>query len=264
LIGLYVNEDVLDFLAPRYFAAYVIGIIPSICDWVVTVSGRTPIQDSDPDGNGYNTQLLGTSSNWFGILALKRGSLLISLFWTAVVVKTIDRKWLQVSLWSLTASLFALFGLIHSPRAGFKYLNQTHWQQCNATTDECWENADQWMFPTAYIMLAVTSLIVHFCKRYDSAIQDEIDDDYSAMAFDDWFANADKQTFVAEDNRSQSRSYLPAIREIQQFQRNALESGDHHHQQDHEQKLEDHVENGLSDQRGGHEEDSKATVQISD
>lgn len=191
----------------------------------MTVSGRTPVQDVDPTGNGYNTQLLGSSSNWYGLLALKHGSLLISFFWTAIVVKTIDRKWVEVSLWSLGAAVFSLFGLIHAPQAGFEYLHQTHWEQCDATSNECWENSEQWMFPTAYTMLAVTAGLVNCSKRCDSAIRDEIDDDYdSTMAFDDWFADAAKPTFVAEDKRCQSRSYLPAIREIQQMQRHALVS----------------------------------------
>lgn len=227
LVGLYVNEDVLDLLAPRHFAAYILGILPSICDWAVTVSGKTPVQDIDPDGNGYNTQLLGSSSNWYGLLALKHGSLLISFFWTAIVVKTIDRKWRQVTVWSLTAALFSLFGLIHSPQAGFAYLNQTHWEQCDATSNLCWIYSDQWMFVAAYIMIAATSLLVHCLKRCDSTIRDEIDDNHSTMAFENWFADASKPTFAAEDKRCQSRSYLPAIREIQQFQREALQSSNH-------------------------------------
>lgn len=80
------------------------------------------------------------------------------------------------------------------------------------------------MFVTAYLILATTSLLANVARRRDSAIQDEIDDNYSAMAFDNWFAQASKQTFVAEDNRCQSRFYLPAIREIQQIQRHALQT----------------------------------------
>jgi AGZA family xanthine/uracil permease-like MFS transporter len=220
MIGLLVNEDVLDFIPPRHYAAYIFGIMPSIYDWVVNIAARTPIPDG-ASGAEYNTNLTGFSS-WFGVLAFKRGSLLISMFWTAILVKTIDRKWTQVALWCTVAAVFSSLGVIHVPEAGVSQFTDSSWEQCD-DVDECWQHAEQWTFMTAYLMMGATSLVVNAAKRCDSAIQDEIDDN-SRPPFHDWFDNAAVPTeFVANVDRANVRSYLPSLRDIQRYQHSALQ-----------------------------------------
>jgi AGZA family xanthine/uracil permease-like MFS transporter len=220
MLGLLVNEDVLDFIPPRHYAAYIFGIMPSIYDWAVDIAARTPI----PDGASgeYNTNLTGSSS-WFGVLAFKRGSLFISMVWTAIVVKTIDRKWTQVALWCTVAAVFSCLGVIHVPEAGFANFTDSSWEQCDASTEECWQHGEQWTFMTAYLMMGATSLVVNAAKRFDPAIQDEIDDN-SRPPFHDWFDKAAVPTeFVANEDRANVRSYLPSLRDIQRYQHSALQ-----------------------------------------
>lgn len=50
-----------------------------------------------------------------GILALKRGAILVSLCWVAILVHIIDRKWWQAGMWAMISSLFAVVGIIHVP-----------------------------------------------------------------------------------------------------------------------------------------------------
>jgi hypothetical protein len=61
-----------------------VGLFPSIFDWVVNVSNRSPL-GNDADGN---TNFPG-GDGWFGILAWKRGALLVSFVWVAILVREV-------------------------------------------------------------------------------------------------------------------------------------------------------------------------------
>lgn len=176
----------------RHYSAYIIGLFPSIYDWTVNVSGRAPLLAQD---GLYNSTYPPGSAGFIGVLAWKRGSLLVSMIWTAVVVMVLDRRWLTAAIWAFVGSLFAVFGIIHVPQAGFKNFAQPTWEQCSGITDAgvptCWENAEQWMFFVAYLMLCATFGLIHLARRFDSSMLEELDDP-SNHAFDDWFADAAK------------------------------------------------------------------------
>jgi AGZA family xanthine/uracil permease-like MFS transporter len=110
-VGLMINEEALNFMPARHYSAYVIGLFPSVFDWVVNVSGRSPIEANE---GGFNTQTTGLSQ-WYGVLAWKRGALLISFVWVAMLCFVIDRKWKTATIWALIGALFAVFGIIHVP-----------------------------------------------------------------------------------------------------------------------------------------------------
>src|SRR3569623_665121 len=101
----------------RHYAAYIIGLFPSIYDWAVNVSNRSP--QSALDGFYSTTYPVG-ANGFVGVLAWKRGSLLVSMIWTAMVVMILDRKWVTATAWALIGAFFALFGIIHVPQAGFQ------------------------------------------------------------------------------------------------------------------------------------------------
>lgn len=183
------NEEALNFIPSRHYSAYIIGLFPSIYDWVTNVSDRAPL------GQDYNLNSTG-SSGWIGVLAWKRGALLISMLWVAMLVNVLDRQWKLSTYWAITAFFFALFGIIHVPEAGFDNFTSPTIEQCWNTAPlgeevqvECWDFAIQWMFVVAYAMLAATFVIIHFVQRFDSSIEDPIDDE-SRHAFDDWFKDA--------------------------------------------------------------------------
>ena len=50
-----------------------------------------------------------------GILGFKRGAILVSLCWVAILVNIIDRKWWQAAVWALISATFSAIGLIHVP-----------------------------------------------------------------------------------------------------------------------------------------------------
>jgi len=50
-VGLQISEEALNFMPARHYSAFIIGLFPSIYDWVVNISSRSPLTD---DGL-YNT-----------------------------------------------------------------------------------------------------------------------------------------------------------------------------------------------------------------
>lgn len=184
-VGLQVNEEALNFMPSRHYAAYIIGIFPAIFDWAANMADRAPLVSDD---GSYNTNTV-TQQGWYGLLAWKNGSLLVSLLWTSTIVMVMDRRWLGAGTWALVSSVFAVFGIIHSNEAGFAFWNTPSWQVCSSDSDaSCWQYNHQWMYFTAYLMLAATFGLLHFGAKYDDTIEDAIVDE-TANAFEDWFAN---------------------------------------------------------------------------
>jgi hypothetical protein len=188
-VGLMVNEEALNFMPSRHYGAYIIGLFPSIYDWVTNVADRPSL------GQEFNINST-KSPAWSGVLAWKRGSLLVSMLWVAMLVNVLDRQWKSAGIWAIVAILFATFGIIHVPEAGFENFTQPTTEQCynSAQPGEepvvvCWEFGEQWMFVVAYVMMFGTFVLLHFAAKYDTAIQVPIDDE-SRHAFDDWFKDA--------------------------------------------------------------------------
>jgi AGZA family xanthine/uracil permease-like MFS transporter len=174
----------------RHYSAYIIGILPSIYDWAVNITGRSPLLAFD---GGYNSNYPPGVNGFIGVLAWKRGSLLISMIWTAMVVMVLDRKFYGAAIWGLIGAVFAVFGIIHVPQAGFQDFSNPTWEQCDVLTADgtpsCWDFAEQWMFFLAYVMLSATFCLIQISRRCTSSIPDELDDPTS-HAFQDWFKDA--------------------------------------------------------------------------
>ncbi len=198
-VGLMINEETLNFMPSRHYSAYILGLFPLVYDWVTNVSSRSPLTD---DGT-FNNNTPGTVG-WVGILAWKRGALLVSMLWVAMAVNVLDRQWISAFIWALVASAFALFGIIHLPEAGFENINNPTWEQCTAgdtTADgvilaNCWDHGQHWMYLVAYLMMAATFAILFVAQKYDSMMQEPIDDE-TRHAFDDWFRDAAVDTRAA-------------------------------------------------------------------
>lgn len=186
----------------RHYSAFIIGLFPSVYDWVTNISNRSPL--SDPLLS-YDTNSPG-ASGWVGVLAWKRGALLVSMLWVAILVNVLDRQWKLASIWAIVAAVFAVFGIIHVPQAGFSSMTQAPWEHCLGE-DACWEFAYQWMFVVAYCMMAATCAIIFFASGYDSQLEDPIDDE-SRHAFDDWFKDAYKGSASDPGDESKSTNKL--------------------------------------------------------
>jgi hypothetical protein len=153
---------------------------------VVNIAGKSPIQDFDTGGNINLTGL----PNWMGVLAWKRGALLVSFVWVAMLVMVIDRHWSMAAVWAGIGAMFALFGIIHVPEAGFETFTSPVWEQCQSS-DDCWEHGQQWKFFVAYLMLAGTFGLIELARRFgDETLLPRIEDEEAEQVFADWFAEA--------------------------------------------------------------------------
>merc|ERR1712054_681798 len=62
--GLQVNEEALNFMPSRHYAAYIIGVFPSIFNWVMNTSGRSAMASDDGSYNINNLGELWTADGW--------------------------------------------------------------------------------------------------------------------------------------------------------------------------------------------------------
>jgi AGZA family xanthine/uracil permease-like MFS transporter len=84
-----------------------------------------------------------------GLVNFAGGSLLQCIFITAILMYTIDRKFVRAAIWSVLAGLLALFGIIHAKSVGVLIKHSD----------------DGWRFTVAYTMIAVIFGILHLAQR---------------------------------------------------------------------------------------------------
>ncbi|CAM9711568.1 unnamed protein product [Ectocarpus sp. 12 AP-2014] len=196
-VGLMLLEECFRFLPARHYAAVLFGLFPSIADWVTNIAARGPLAGVAEDGTDYNTNLPDLTDGWWGILGLKRGAILVSLCWVAMLVHIIDRKWWQASVWAVISACFTAVGVIHVPVAGFDDFTSTVGDLCTPVTDDlevvttatCWDHADQWHYMTAYLMMAVVFVAIEGVRRAGVGNLDEPILTEEADAFKDWYGD---------------------------------------------------------------------------
>ena len=128
---------------------------------------------------------------WYGVLAWKRGALLVSFVWVAMLVMVIDRQWKKATFWAMVGAFFSLFGIIHVPEAGFANFSSPVWEQCSIFPDTCWGFGQQWMFFVSYLMMGATFVLIELSRAtgFDSSLLPPIEDS-SQEEFSDWFRDA--------------------------------------------------------------------------
>ena len=94
------------------------------------------------------TSMISTFS-YRGLVNFSGGSLLQCIFITAILMYTIDRKFVRAAVWSVLAGLLSLFGIIHANSIGI-LIKDVH---------------DGWRFTVAYTMMAVIFGIFHLAQR---------------------------------------------------------------------------------------------------
>lgn len=111
IFGLMICEECTMHIAQRHHSAIFFGLFFGVTDYIYTQFGP-----SNPN-NGPN--------------AMSKGSALSCMLWVAIIVYTIDRKWVHAGIFCMVAALFAAIGLIHQNQAfenfmtGFQGVNDT-------------------------------------------------------------------------------------------------------------------------------------------
>ncbi|HEY0256393.1 MAG TPA: hypothetical protein VGC39_03035, partial [Candidatus Methylacidiphilales bacterium] len=112
-IGLIITAQAFQEVPKAHAPAVAIGFIPSLAAWgellVETTLGKAaPNYSLQQAAAHFSPQLFLN-----GMLSLAQGFILISIFFSAIVAKVIDRQWLAASAWCLIAAVASACGIIH-------------------------------------------------------------------------------------------------------------------------------------------------------
>jgi len=118
-VGLVVSVDALKVLPSRHWVAFMVGLVPGVCNWALTQATTfatsvwpegVPLPDfSDPaawakDGTGAMA----------GLNALGNGYILSSMCLCSITIALVDRKFSVAAVWCFTSAFLSMVGLAHS------------------------------------------------------------------------------------------------------------------------------------------------------
>jgi AGZA family xanthine/uracil permease-like MFS transporter len=112
-IGLIITAQAFQEVPKAHAPAVAIGFIPSLAAWVILLI-QTTLQKAAP-GFTLEDAAAKFSPEIFlnGILCLAQGFMFISIFFSAIMAKVIDRQWRAAATWCLIAAVFSATGFIH-------------------------------------------------------------------------------------------------------------------------------------------------------
>ncbi|CAF1294535.1 unnamed protein product [Rotaria sp. Silwood1] len=190
-VGLVICADTLAITPPRHYPAFLFGIMPIVADWgkgtILSGVSNAYLNFTVPNVQfSSNVSSFITAFSYRGLSNFAGGSLLQSIFATAILMYMIDRKFLRATVWSLLAGFFSLFGLINSSNVGLLVKN----------------NDDGWRFTVAYVMLAVFFLLLEIVqrKRWIKG-QEKEPDDLSSLEWAEWKREQALDESTTDDNR---------------------------------------------------------------
>jgi AGZA family xanthine/uracil permease-like MFS transporter len=112
-IGLIITAQAFQETPKAHAPAVAIGFIPSLAAWGVLLV-QTALEKAAP---GYSFQQAAANFSpeifFNGMLSLAQGFLLISIFFSAIMAKVIDRDWGAAAVWCLIAAVASACGIIH-------------------------------------------------------------------------------------------------------------------------------------------------------
>ena len=119
-IGMVLAAQAFEVTPRRHYIAVVLGMIPGIIAWSVTLlkSSLRATGHGTVEGFTFSPEHISLlrSANVFieGGFALEQGFLYTAMILSAITVYIIDRKFIRAASWSLAAALLCLIGLMHA------------------------------------------------------------------------------------------------------------------------------------------------------
>ncbi|CAF3524869.1 unnamed protein product [Rotaria sp. Silwood1] len=189
-IGLVICSDTLATTPQRHYPAFLFGIMPIIADWakgtIINGVSNAYLNFTLPNVQfSSNISSFVTAFSYRGLANFAGGSLLQSVFLTAILMYMIDRKFLRATIWSLLAGFLSLFGLINASNVGVLVKNSD----------------DGWRFTVAYTMLAVFFLLLEIVQRkHWIKGQEKEPDDLSSFEWAEWKREQTLEEPITDDN----------------------------------------------------------------
>jgi len=178
-VGAVVCCDTLSTTPIRHYAAFILGLMPSLCDWAsslgpaihatfnatTVIAGKTVVAPVlvlvNATSVSLNGQILATASSMQGVERMKGGAMLVSVVLTASLVCMIDRLYLQMAMWTSAASLLSLCGLMHAEKMGWY----------TAAGDSGWR------FAAGYGLVACSALVLHALQSLEWGVEPPVIDE---------------------------------------------------------------------------------------
>ena len=113
-IGLIITAQAYQEVPRAHAPAVAIGFIPSLAAWAILLI-QTALQKAAP---GFTLEQASAKFSpeiyLNGMLSLAQGFILISIIFSAIVAKVIDRRWRAAGVWCLLAAVGSATGIIHA------------------------------------------------------------------------------------------------------------------------------------------------------
>ena len=112
-IGLIITAQAFQTVPKAHAPAVAIGFIPSLAAWGVLLV-QTALENAAP-GYSFEQAAANFSPELFfnGMLSLAQGFILISILFSAIMAKVIDRNWISAGVWCVIGSAASACGIIH-------------------------------------------------------------------------------------------------------------------------------------------------------
>ena len=136
IFGLMICEECTLHLPQRHHCAIFFGIFFGICDYIYLTFSPSATQ------NGLN--------------AMSKGSALSSMIWVAIVVYTIDRRWIRAATFCVIGAAFAGMGLIHQNEAFSSFMQGF----------QGIDNSSPFQFMMGYLSLAGVAMMYYFLQTF--------------------------------------------------------------------------------------------------
>ncbi len=117
-IGIVITTQAFTSVAHKYAPAVVLAIIPWLADWTKNaVDIALGTLNTNAGNIGYDV-LATAGLNYFGMMNLGAGSIIVGMILGSIAVYIIDHKFMHATITSLIAAILTFFGIIHASLVG--------------------------------------------------------------------------------------------------------------------------------------------------
>lgn len=111
-VGLVMVGETFRDVPKAHAVAVALGLVPMLASWtlqLVDLSIRKAGSTLFATAAAFGSEL-----SIYGLIAISRGALLVSMIWTASLAMTIDRRFHKAALWMTAAAVCSCVGIIHA------------------------------------------------------------------------------------------------------------------------------------------------------
>ncbi len=160
-IGLIITAQAFQEVPRIHAPAVAIGFIPSLANWGLFLIQTTMQKVSPGFTLKHAAEIFSPELFLNGMICLAQGFMFISIFFSAIMAKIIDRRWRAAAIWCLLASAASACGIIH----GFVFTDDGSFAPAFFHSPSLAGPFPSGLdFALAYLLAAVVLMAMHFLK----------------------------------------------------------------------------------------------------